>query len=110
VGGSFLVRRASAFRGDRALGLRIHRRKSTRCLSDGPDIAQFPATVSSSFAGSFAYSADSAPLVQSSALVVSLVCHYPSPAAIFELKVPAPRSHRVRDRQGWSEAGISRVF
>jgi hypothetical protein len=105
----FLVRGAATFRGDRTLRLRIHRRKSARCLPDGPGIARLSVVIGSSFTRSFVATADSASLVQF-ALVVSFVCHYPSPAAIFELKVPAGGcASRVRctDR---SEAGISRVF
>ncbi len=110
MGGSFLVRCAPALGGNRTLRLRIHRRKSARGFSDGPAIARVSAAIAPSVAGSFVHSADSVSLVQPVPLVVCLVCHYPSPAAIFELKVPtAARSSRER-RTGRSEAGISRVL
>jgi hypothetical protein len=110
VGSSFLVRGTTAFRGDSTLRLRIHRRESTRRFPDGPAIARFCVAVVQSFARSFIDSAHSASLVQPVALGVSLVCHYPSPAAIFELMIPATRGHRVSGRTVRSEAGISRVF
>ena len=108
--GSFLVRCASALGGNRPLRLRIHRRKSTRGFSDGTAIARVSDAIAPPVAGSFVQSADSVSLVQPVPMVVCLVCHYPSPAAIFELKVPAAaRSSRER-RTGRSEAGISRVL
>jgi hypothetical protein len=76
---SFLVRRASTFRRDRALCLRVHRRKSAWCLADVAHTTRFCPTVVAP-----ARSDASAPLVHPVVLVVTLVCHYRSPAAIFE--------------------------
>jgi len=64
MGSSFLVRGTSALRGNSSLRLRIHRRKSTRCFSDGPAIARFCVAVVPYFARSFFDSAHSASLVQ----------------------------------------------
>jgi hypothetical protein len=79
---SFLVRRAPTFRRDRALCLRIHRRKSAGCLSDVARTTRFWSTVVAP--ARCAASAASASLVHPFVLVVTLVCHYRSPAAIFE--------------------------
>jgi hypothetical protein len=66
MSGSFLVRGPSALGGDRTLRLRIHRRKSARCFSDGPAIARFSAAATF-FTCSVVDSARSAPLVESAA-------------------------------------------
>jgi len=100
---SFLVRRASTFRCDRSLGLRVHRRKPARCLADVARTARFVAAPAHS-AASIPDSAASAPLVHSFILVVVLVCHYRSPAAIFELNDAAtgrtPSSDGLVERNG----------
>lgn len=80
---SFLVCRPSAFRCDSALCLRVHRRKSARCLADIARNTRFVAAPAHSVA-STSDSVPSAPLVHPFVLVVALVCHYRSPAAIFE--------------------------
>jgi hypothetical protein len=103
---SFLVRRASAFRRDRALCLRVHRRKSARCLADVARTARFSSTVvaPAHSAASAADAAAPAPLVHPFVLVVSLVCHYRSPAAIFEFNNAAaertPGSGGLVERNG----------
>jgi hypothetical protein len=91
---SFLVRGAPAFCRDRALRLRIHCRESARSL---PTHRSSAASIHSTFtsrsacsarsaqAAAATYTGASAPLVHSSLLGVSLVCHYQSPAAISEL-------------------------
>jgi hypothetical protein len=63
MSGSFLMRGASALRGDRTLSLRIHRCKSARRFSRRPPVARI-STVVASFVRSFFESADSAPLVK----------------------------------------------
>src|SRR5256885_10260557 len=83
---SFLVRRTSAFRRDSALCLRIHCCKSAGCLADVARATRFSSTVvAPAYAtASTSDSTASAPLVHPLVLVVPLVCHYRSPAAIFE--------------------------
>jgi hypothetical protein len=63
MSGSFLVRGASALRGDRTLSLRIHRCKPAGCFSYGTTIARIT-TIAASFVRSFVDSANSAPLVK----------------------------------------------
>ncbi len=95
---SFLVRRASTFRRDRALCLWVHRRKSAGCLADVARATKFSSTVvapAHSTASTSDY-ATSAPLVHSFLLVVPLVCHYRSPAAIFEVNDTAAGRASVR--------------
>ena len=94
VGSAFLVSGASTFGGNRALRLRIHRRESTRSFSAHATTAACirSAVVPTSVIRASAprqcavvshgtVGAASAPLVHSFPLVVSLICHYPSPAA-----------------------------
>jgi hypothetical protein len=83
VRGSFLVRRSSTLRRDRALRLRVHCRKSAGSLADVAGTTRFSSTVVAP-ARSTASSSASASLVHSFVLVVAFVCHYRSPAAIFE--------------------------
>jgi hypothetical protein len=89
VRGSLLVRCASALRRDRALCLRVHRCKSTRSLANITGAPRFSTTViapaHAATSTSTSGSAASASLVHPLLLVVPLVCHYRSPAAIFEL-------------------------
>jgi hypothetical protein len=80
---SFLVRRASTFRRDRALCLWVHRCKSAGCLADVARATKFSSTViapAHPTACTPDYAA-SASLIHSFLLVVPLVCHYRSPAA-----------------------------
>jgi hypothetical protein len=63
MSGSFLVRGASALRGDRTLCLRIHRCKPARRFSYGASTARI-STVVTSFVRSFVDSAHSAPLLK----------------------------------------------
>ena len=109
VRGSFLVRRASAFRGDRALRLRIHRRKSARCLTSVARAPRFSSSVAAP-AHSSSASPASAPLVHPLILVVAIVCHYRSPAAIFEFN-DAAAGRAPRERwAGRSETVVCRIF
>src|SRR5207248_3866434 len=119
VRGSFLVSGASALCRDRALRLRIHRREPAWCLATDTsrvsrfhsavrspsrersavtlDVAYAPchdATVSGHCAGGTCFhsccaAATSAPLVHSVSPVISIVCHYRSPAAISSLVAAA---------------------
>ncbi len=83
---SLLVCRASTLRRDRALCLWVHCRKSAWCLADVARATRFSCTVvaPAQSTASTSDSAASASLVYSFVLVVPLVCHYRSPAAIFE--------------------------
>jgi hypothetical protein len=98
VRGSFLVRRASAFRRDRALCLRIHCSKSAGCLADVARTTRFSSTIVATnySTASTADSTASAPLVHPFVLVVALVCHYRSPAANFEFNDTAAGRASVR--------------
>jgi hypothetical protein len=106
---SFLVCRASTFRRDRALRLWIHRRKSARCLADVARTARFVVAP----AHSTAFNSDSAapaPLVDPFVLVVPLVCHYRSPAAIFEFNDAVTLdTHRI-SAGGSSEAVVCQIL
>ena len=111
---SLLVCCASTFRRDRALRLRVHRRKSARCLANVARATRFcsavvaPAHSTASTATSD--SSASAPLVHPLILVVPLVCHYRSPAAIFELN-DAAAGRAPRERwAGRSETVVCRIF
>jgi hypothetical protein len=84
VRGSFLVRRASTFRRDRALCLRVHCRKSAGSFADVAGTARFSCAVTAAAHSTAANSTASASLVHSFVLVVAVICHYRSPAAIFE--------------------------
>jgi hypothetical protein len=98
VRGSLLVRGASTFRCNRALSLRVHRRKSAGCLADVTRAARFSSAVIAT-AHSTTSTSDhsaSAPLVHPLILVVALVCHYRSPAAIFEFNDAAAGRASVR--------------
>jgi hypothetical protein len=100
VRGSFLVCRASALGSDCALRLWIHCRKSAgRLATDTTGISRVRSAVVSISARADASSARSivsASLVHSFPLVVGLVRHYRSPAAIFELSWKAAAGlHRV---------------
>jgi hypothetical protein len=83
---SFLVCRSSAFRRDRALRLRVHRRKSARCLADVARTTRFSIVVAPAHSAASTSAAASAPLVDPFVLVVTLVCHYRSPAAIIRVQ------------------------
>jgi hypothetical protein len=85
VRGSFLVRRASTLRRDRALCLRVHCRKSAGSLANVARTTRFSSTVVAPAHSTASISTASASLVHSFVLVVALVCHYRSPAGIFEL-------------------------
>lgn len=103
---SFLVCRASTFRRDGALCLRVHCRKSARCLADVARTTRFSSTVvaPAHSTACTSNSAASASLVHPFVLVVSLVCHYRSPAAIFEFNDAAagrpPISGGLVERNG----------
>jgi hypothetical protein len=97
---SFLVCRASTLRSDRALCLWVHCRKSAwRLATDAAGVSRVPTAVvsiSAHTAASSARSIVSASLVHSFPLVVRLVRHYRSPAAIFEFELDAVAGrHRV---------------
>ena len=108
VRGSFLVRGASAFGGDCALRLRIHRGEATRGFAGhGADVAGIHTAVISVAAHRSITSAQrgavsrrhsgaatsSAPLVHSFPWVGCIVWHYPSPAEIFEFDEGADTGH-----------------
>jgi hypothetical protein len=109
VCGSFLVRGTSTFRRDGALCLRVHRRKSAGCLADVARVTRFSSTVVAPAHSTASNSDSAAPLVHPAVLVVSLVCHYWSPAGIFELMTPPLNVHRAP--VGWSsETVVCRIF
>ena len=90
VRGPFLVGGPSTFRSDCALRLRIHRRESAWSLATRATGAWLRFAPNSRSAhdsvDSFARSAaTSAPLIHPDLLVVGMVCHYQSPAAIFRV-------------------------
>jgi hypothetical protein len=95
VRGSFLVGGAPTFRRDCALRLRIHRRESAGSLATHTaGIACLRSALSSrpadrSTAASHSAAAH-ASFVHPVPFVVGLVCHYPSPAAIFEFVSHGP--------------------
>lgn len=96
VRGSFLVGGTPTLGSDGSLRLGIHRGESAGSLSTGPAGASRLHSALSSCAvhgGAIPSSAvaASASLVHHIPLVVGLVCHYPSPAANFELVSAAAR-------------------
>jgi hypothetical protein len=109
VRGSFLVRRASTLRRDRALCLRVHCSKSTGSLANVARITRFSSTVVAAAQSTASNSIASGSLVHSFVLVVSLVCHYRSPAGILELMTPPLKVHRVPVGRS-SEAVVCRIF